>query len=480
MMDGVVFETANPTVWGAVGRRPRLSRTRGQPVVSVVMPTTKYATSGGLSIAYQVFGDGPRDLVYVPGWISNVELMWDDPVLASILRRLGTFARVITFDKRGTGMSDRLPLDQLPSLEERMDDVRAVMDEVGSDRATLFGHSEGGSMASLFAATYPERTEGLILASTYAKRTPAPDHPWAPSPEDREVEIRVTEEGFGDPDRIPHYMLGDRSDDRSFREWVARYFRLSASPKVAAQLLRMNTHVDTRAVLPLIQTPTLMLYRTDDEDVDVEEGRWMASQIPDAKFVELPGDAHLFWAVDPEEFVAEIEEFVTGRREARTPERILSTVLFTDIVGSTHRAAELGDRDWRSLLERHNQVIRHELQRWRGVERVHTGDGILATFDGPARAVRAASAIGEAVRGIGLEVRAGVHTGEIELIGDNVAGLGVHIGARVSALARAGEILVSRTVKDLVVGSQLEFEPRGSHTMKGVPGEWELYAVIQD
>jgi pimeloyl-ACP methyl ester carboxylesterase len=443
------------------------------------MPTTKYATSDGLSVAYQVFGDGPRDLVYVPGWISNIELMWDDPVLASILRRLGSFARVITFDKRGTGMSDRLPLDRLPGLEERMDDVRAVMDEVGSERAILFGHSEGGSMASLFAATYPERTEALILASTYARRTPAPDHPWAPSAENREVEIRETEEDFGDPDRIPHYMLGDRSDDRAFREWVARYFRLSASPKVAAQLLRMNTLNDTRSVLPLIQAPTLMLYRTDDEDVDVEEGRWMASQIPNATFVELPGDAHLFWAVDPGEFVDEIEEFVTGHREAINPERILSTVLFTDIVDSTRRAAELGDRAWRSLLERHNQVTRQELQRWRGVERVFTGDGILATFDGPARAVRAAAAIGEAVRGLGIEVRAGVHTGEVELIGDNVAGLGVHIGARISSLAEGGEILVSRTVKDLVVGSQLEFESRGTHAMKGVPGEWEVYAVLR-
>lgn len=435
------------------------------------MPTTRYATSGDVNIAYQVYGHGPRDLVYVPGWISNVELMWDDPVLASILRRLGTFARVITFDKRGTGVSDRLPLDRLPSLEERMDDVRAVMDEVGSERAILFGHSEGGNMASLFAATYPERTEGLILASTYAKRIPSPDYPWAPSPAQRAIEIRETEEGFGDPDRIPQYMLGDRAEEPEFREWVARYDRLSASPKVAAQLLRINTLMDTRAVLPLIQAPTLLIYRTDDEDVDIEEGRWMASQIPNAKFVELPGEAHVFWAVDPTEFVDEIEEFVTGHREAATPERILSTVLFTDIVESTSRAAELGDRDWRSLLERHNQVTRQELQRWRGVERVHTGDGFLATFDGPARAVRAAGAIRHAVRGLGIEVRAGVHTGEIELVGENVAGLGVHIGARIASLARAGEILVSRTVKDLVVGSQLEFEPRGAHGMKGVPGE---------
>ncbi len=442
------------------------------------MPITKYATSGDLNIAYQVFGDGPRDLVYVPGWVSNIELMWDDPVLASILRRLGTFARVITFDKRGTGMSDRLPLDQLPSLEERMDDVRAVMDAVESERATLFGHSEGGNMVCLFAATYPERTEGVILASTYAKRVRSEDYPWAPTPEQRAAEIEHVETHWGDPDHLAEYILGEREDDRAFREWVARFFRLSATPKAAGQLLRMNTQMDTRAVLPLIQTPTLLLYRTEDDDVNIEEGRWIESQIPDATLVELPGRAHLFWAVDPKEFVDEIEEFMTGQREASEPERVLSTVLFTDIVDSTGRAAELGDQDWRSLLEQHNRLTRRELQRWRGMERVHTGDGFLATFDGPARAVRAAAAICDAIRGLGVEVRAGVHTGEIETVGDNVAGLAVHLGARVASMAGAGEVLVSRTVKDLVVGSRLEFESRGTHTLKGVPGEWEVFAVI--
>lgn len=442
------------------------------------MPMTNYAVSGGINIAYQVFGDGPRDLVYVPGWVSNIELMWDDPVLASILRRLGTFARVITFDKRGTGMSDRIPLDQLPSLEDRMFDVRAVMDAVDSDHATLFGHSEGGNMACLFAATYPDRTDRLVLASTYAKRIRSEDYPWAPTIEERDAEIASVERHWGDPDRLPAYMIGDRGDDQAFRDWVARYFRMSATPKAARQLLTMNTQMDTRAVLPLIQVPTLMLYRTDDDDVDIEEGRWMASQIPNSTFVELPGNAHLFWAVDPKAFVDEIEEFVTGHRETAQPERILSTVLFTDIVGSTQRAAELGDQVWRNLLERHNQVTRLGLQRWRGVERVHTGDGILATFDGPARAVRAAAAIIEAVHELGIDVRVGIHTGEIELVDDNVAGLGVHIGARIASLAAANEILVSRTVKDLVVGSQLEFEPRGAHAMKGVPGEWEVYAVV--
>ena len=442
------------------------------------MPTTHYTTSDGLSIGYQVFGDGTSDLVYVPGWISNIELMWEDPILASILRRLGTFARVITFDKRGTGTSDRLPPDELPSLEKRMDDVRAVMDAAGSERATLFGHSEGGNMATLFAATYPERTEGLILASTYAKRVPSADYPWAPSPEDRAAEVLETEAGFGDPERIAPYLLGDRADDPGFRDWVSRYYRLSASPKVAAQLLSMNTLMDTRAALPLVQAPALCIYRTEDPDVLIDEGRWIASQIPDAKLVELPGDAHMFWAVDPKEFVDEIEEFMTGRREAAEPERVLATVLFTDIVDSTKRASELGDRRWRSLLEQHNRVTRRELQRWRGTERNHTGDGILATFDGPARAVRAAQAIGQATSQIGMEIRAGVHTGELEIVGENVAGLAVHLGARVASLASSGEVLVSRTVKDLVVGSRLEFESRGTHHLKGVPGEWEVFSVI--
>ncbi len=441
------------------------------------MATTHYTTSDGLNIAYQVFGDGARDVVYVPGWISNIELMWDDPVLAAIMRRLGTFARVITFDKRGTGMSDRVASAELSTLEQRMDDVRAVMDAVGSDRATLFGHSEGGNMATLFAATYPERTEGLILASSYAKRVWSEDYPWAPKPADRNADIQKIEQTWGDPGALPQYMLGERGADTAFREWVARYFRMSASPRAAAQLLQMNTQMDTRAALPLVQAPALLIYRTDDGDVNVEEGRWMASQIPNATFVELPGDAHLFWAVDPQPFVDEIEEFVTGFRASAAPERVLATVLFTDIVDSTAKAASLGDRTWRSLLESHNRVTREELGRWRGIERVTTGDGFLATFDGPARAVQAGTSIARSVSSLGIEVRVGVHTGEVELVGDDVAGLAVHIGARIASMAGVGEVYASRTVKDLVVGSDLVFEPKGTHQLKGVPGEWEVYGV---
>jgi len=439
--------------------------------------TTQYARSGDVHIAYQVFGDGP-DLVYVPGWVSNIEIMWDDPILASILRRLTTFSRVTIFDKRGTGMSDPVDPTDLPGLEQRMDDVHAVMEAVGIDRATLMGHSEGGNMAALFAATYPERTTGLILIGSYAKRTRSDDYPWAPTPESREEEIRLTEQNWGDPHQVPAYTLGSRADDPAFRDWVARYFRLGATPKAAATLLRMNTLMDTRSILPTIQVPTLCIYRTEDTDVRIEEGRWIASQIPNAKLVELPGDSHFFWIEDPTPMIDEIEEFVTGHRETARPERALATVVFTDIVGSTERAAELGDRGWRALLERHNSTIRRQIERYRGQERGTAGDGFLATFDGPARGVRAARAIRDAVRPLGLEVRAGVHTGEVEWVGDDIAGMGVHIGARIAALAGPGQVFVSRTVRDLVVGSELMFEERGSHPLKGVPGDWEIYEAV--
>lgn len=441
------------------------------------MPTTQYAKSGRFNIAYQVFGSGP-DLVYVPGWVSNVEIMWDDPVLASVLRRLGTFSRVILFDKRGTGMSDPVDENDLPSLEERMDDVRAVMDAAGSEEATIMGHSEGGNLSTLFAATFPERTRGLILVGTYAKRIRSDDYPWAPTREDREQHIAYTEQSWGDPDKLPEYTLGARRDDEAYRDWVARYFRLGASPSAAATLLRMNTQMDTRSILSAIQVPTLCIYRVGDTDVSIEEGRWIASQIPNARLVELAGTAHMFWADDPTQLVDEVEEFVTGHRETAQPERVLATVLFTDIVDSTKSAAALGDREWRALLERHNVVVRQQLERFRGEERGTAGDGFLATFDGPARAVRAARAITAAVRPLGIGVRAGVHTGEVELVGDDVAGIAVHIGARIAALAGAGQVFVSRTVRDLVVGSDLDFAARGSKALKGVPGEWEVYESI--
>jgi pimeloyl-ACP methyl ester carboxylesterase len=440
------------------------------------LPETHYARSDDASIAYQVTGDGARDLVYVPGWISNVEVMWEDPGLARFLRRLASFSRLITFDKRGTGLSDPVPLDQLPTLEVRMDDVRAVMDAVDSQRATLFGHSEGGNMCMLFAATYPERTESLILTGSYAKRIRSDDYPWAPTWEARLIDIEETERTW--PNTITlEKVAPSRADDEAFRDWMRRYARLSASPSAAAALLRMNSQIDVTSVLPAIRVPSLLLYRQDDLDVNVEEGRFIASLIPDARLVELPGSDHFFWAGETDSLLAEIEEFVTGHRTAREPDRVLATVLFTDIVSSTETASALGDRVWTDRLERHNSAVRAELRRWRGREVNTTGDGFVATFDGPARAIDCARSICSTVRPLGLEIRAGLHTGEIEIVDRDVAGLAVHIAARIAAEAGPGDVLVSRTVKDLVAGGGFGFDSRGIHSLKGIPDEWELYLV---
>jgi pimeloyl-ACP methyl ester carboxylesterase len=437
-------------------------------------PETRYAKSGSLNIAYQVAGEGPRDLIYVPGWISNVELNWEEPRLAHVLERLADFSRLITFDKRGTGLSDSVPTDRLPTLEERMDDMRAVLDAVASEQAAVFGFSEGGLMSALFAATYPQRTTALLLYGVFAKRVWSPDYPWAPRPEDRERQIEALERNWSEGMDLDQLAP---SEDDPFKERLRTYLRRSASPGAAAALMRMNTQLDVRDVLPTIQAPTLVMHRTDDGDANVEEGRWIAAQIPGATFVELPGDAHVLWAGDADEVVDEIEEFLTGARRGPEPDRVLATVLFTDIVGSTVEAARLGDRRWRDLLERHNAVVREQLARFDGREVDTTGDGFLATFDGPARAIRCASAVHAGVRGLGLQLRAGIHTGECELVGGKVAGLAVHTGARVASVAGAGEVLVSSTVKDLVAGSGIEFEDRGAHELKGVPGEWRLFAV---
>ncbi|MGI9649398.1 MAG: adenylate/guanylate cyclase domain-containing protein [Acidimicrobiia bacterium] len=441
------------------------------------MPETHYAKSGGYSIAYQVIGTGPYDLVYIPGWVSNVEVMWEDPGLASFLRRLASFSRLIVFDKRGTGLSDPLPLDQLPDLEARMDDLAAVMDAVGSERATLFGHSEGGNLCMLFSATHPDRTTGIALTGSFAKRIRSDDYPWAPTQEERAEYIGLVEENWGRLDETDR-LAPSRSDDEAFRAWLLHYQRLSASPRAAAAILEMNSNLDMRPLLETISVPTLLLYRKDDRDVQVEEGRYIAARIPGAKLVELEGADHHFWAGDSESLLQEIEEFVTGSRGHQDHERQLATVLFTDIVGSTERAATLGDRSWRDLLERHNQIVRTELVRWRGREVGTAGDGFLATFDGPARALRCARAIAEAIPALGIEVRCGVHTGEVEIVGDDVAGLTVHIGSRIAGRARPSEVLLSRTVKDLVAGAGFAFEDRGRHPLKGVPDEWQVYALV--
>ena len=440
------------------------------------MPETRYARSGDVNIAFQVVGEGPSDIVYVPGWVSNVELMWDDPGLASFLRRLSSFARLITFDKRGTGVSDPVPLDNLPDFDTRMDDLRAVMDAAGSTSATIFGHSEGGTLSILFAASHPDRTDGLILTGSHATRLRSDDYPWAPTAEERAREVERVADTWGQIDWLED-AAPSRSHDPTFQAWFRRYLRMSASPSAAAALLKMNSAADVREVLAAVTAPTLLLYRRDDRDVSIEEGRYIANAIEHAKFVELPGADHLFWAGDFEPLLQEIEEFVTGRRGSSDPERRLTTVMFTDIVDSTQNAAELGDLKWRRLLERHNRLIRGEFARWSGVEISTTGDGFLATFDGPARAINAALSIVSVVRELDLEVRCGVHTGMVEVVGDDVAGLAVHIGARVGSLAGAGEVLVSSTVKDLVAGSGFTFEERGTHTLKGVPDEWRVYAA---
>jgi class 3 adenylate cyclase len=396
-------------------------------------------------------------------------MVWELPAPAAFFTRLASFSRLILFDKRGTGLSDRVPVQDLPSLEERMDDVRAVMDEVGVSRATLLGLSEGGPMSILFAATYPSRVDRLVLYGSYARRATAePDHGASL--------IDQIEATWG-----TGAVLGGRSGgadiDPAIQQQLGRFERQCATPGAAAAVIRMAAAIDVLPILDAVKVPTLVVHRTGDPNLRVDGARELAAGIAGARLVELGGDEHLPWAGDSEPIIEEIEEFVTGSRHALVADRVLATVLFTDIVGSTTRAASLGDAEWRALLERHRELVRAELTRWRGREVVTTGDGFLATFDGPARAIRCAKAILEAVRPLGVELRIGLHTGEIELMGDDVGGIGVHIGARVGALAGAGEVLVSRTVVDLVAGSGIEFADRGEHELKGVPGGWQLYAV---
>ena len=439
-------------------------------------PQTRFTRSGNVHIAYQVVGDGPLDLVYIPGWVSHVELAWEEPTLASFLERLASFSRLIVFDKRGTGLSDRVPDSQLPTHEERMDDLRAVMDAAGSDRAAIFGFSEGGSLATLFAATYPQRTIALVTFGCFAKRIWAPDYPWAPTPEQRERDYEVVARDWGGAMDLAS-LVPSKAGDEAFTRRLATYLRRAASPGAAVALLRMNTQIDIRAVLPAIRVPTLVLQRVGDLDANVEEGRFLARHIPGARLIELPGVDHLPWVGDQNAVLDEVQEFLTGVRPIADIDRVLATVLFTDIVGSTETAARLGDRAWRVLLEQHHAMVRKELVRFRGREVNTAGDGFLATFDGPARAIRCAFAVLDGARALGLATRAGLHTGEIEQSAADVGGIAVHIGARVAAAASADETLVSSTVKDLVVGSGIAFADRGAHTLKGVPGEWRLYAA---
>ena len=441
-----------------------------------VKPRTKYSKSGDVNIAYQVVGSGPLDLVLVPGWVSHVELSWEEPGFARFLRSLASFSRLIHFDKRGTGLSDRVANDALPTLEERMDDLRAVMDEVKSEQAALLGISEGGPMCALFAATYPKRTTALVTYGGFAKWKRETDYPWALTREEHENALEVFSKKWGGPVGL-RVFAPSVSDDKRFRSWWARYLRLGASPGAAMSLYRMNLEVDIRHLLPTIRVPTLILHRMDDALVDVGGSRYMAKSIPDAKYVELQGVDHLPWVGDVDSLVGEIQEFLTGVRQRYDTDRVLATVMFTDVVGSTEHAAQLGDRGWRDLLESYHACVRQELNRFRGREVDTVGDGFFATFDGPARGIRCACAIRDAVTTLGINIRAGLHTGECEVMGEKIGGIAVHLGARVAANAQPGEVLVSSTVKDLVAGSGLRFTDRGVHTLKGIPGEWRLFAA---
>ncbi|MDP9295663.1 MAG: adenylate/guanylate cyclase domain-containing protein [Actinomycetota bacterium] len=440
------------------------------------IPETRYARSGDVSIAYQTVGDGPTDLVYAPGIWSNVEIMWEDPSWNRFLTRLASFSRLIVFDMRGIGVSDRGK--DAPVLELQRDDVGAVMDALGSRSAVIFGVARGAAMTLLFAATHPERTKALILYAPVARTLLAPDFPFGRTLQEQEAfyERFVREVGTG---RNLALQAPSVAGDERFRSWWARFERLVATPSAYRELGAVLFEVDVRPILSSVQAPTLVLHRRDDPIVDLGQGRYVAEHIPGAEFVELPGGDHIPFIGDQEAILAEIEEFVTGARPAPDLERLLTTVLFTDIVGSTQLAAREGDRRWKALLEQHHETVRRELERFRGVEIDTAGDGFLASFDGPARAVRCALAVREAVGALGLEVRSGVHTGECELIGNKIGGIAVHIGARVAALAEPGQVLVSSTLKDLVAGSGLSFEDRGEHELKGVPDRRRLFRVLE-
>jgi class 3 adenylate cyclase len=441
-----------------------------------MQPETRYAPSKDGYVAYQVVGHGPLDLVLITGWASNIEVMWENPSHASYLYRLATFSRLLCFDKRGTGVSDPVPLAALPTLEEWMDDVRAVMDAADSKRAALLGYTEGGLMAMLFAATYPERVSALILSDTFARLLRDIDYPWGFPPDRVPQFLQQIEESWG-TGRMLDILAPSVAHDERFRRWFARYNRLANGPRAATTMFATSWRADLRAVLPSIRVPTLVLHRAGNRYIRVGHGRHLAEHIAGAKHVELPGEDALYYVGDTATMLGETEEFLTGVRPLPESDRVLATVLFTDIVASTERSAKVGDRMWKDLLDQHDTLIRRELERHRGRLVKNTGDGILATFDGPARAVRCARAIAGSLKALGIEVRAGLHTGEVELRGEDVTGIGVNITARVMDAAGPGELIVSSTVKDLVAGSGLRFADRGTHDLRGVPGEWRLFAV---
>ncbi|HVN37084.1 MAG TPA: adenylate/guanylate cyclase domain-containing protein [Myxococcota bacterium] len=435
---------------------------------------TRYAKSGDLHIAYQVVGEGDTALLYVPGWVSHVESIWEEPLCAAFLRRLASFSRLVLLDRRGVGMSD--PVPRMPTLEERMDDVRAVMDAAGIERASLLGVSEGGPMCMLFAASFPERCASLGLVNTFARFRQDEATPWGRTQEDYEAFLAMVSKSWG-TGQSADYLAPGLAKDPGFRERFARLERMAASPGRARMLLEIAFETDVRAVLPAIRVPTLVVHRERDSTISADAGRAIARAVPNARLVLVPGKDHFVFVGDTEPILSEIERFVTGSRASASADRVLATVLFCDVVGATERAAAEGDASWRELLVRHDRLVREQVGRFRGRVVDAAGDGHFASFDGPARAIHCAAALRDAARPLGLRLRQGVHTGECEAIGDKMAGLAVHIGARVAALAPPGEIWLTSTVRDLVVGSRLEFEERGRHALKGVPGEWTLLAA---
>lgn len=440
----------------------------------MAVPETRYARNGDVHLAYQVVGEGPHDVVFVPNWLSHIEHLWEEPGVRRFLERIASFSRLILFDRRGTGLSDRAV--GTPVVEDEMHDVLAVLDAAGSERAALFAITAAAPMSMLFAASHPERTTHLVLYAAMATLARTEDTPWAFTREQRERLSERLAEDWGSGARMEAYAPS-MTGDPAFRAWYAKLERLAVSPGSVRCLSGINLEIDMRRVLPAIRVPTLVLHRREDRVVDPRHSHLLAELIPGARRVELTGIDTIPTVGDADALLDEVEEFLTGERRAIERDRVLKTVMFTDIVASTTRAAELGDRRWRDLLGRHDEVVRRELTRHHGHPVKSIGDGFLATFDGPARAIRCAVALGRAVEELGLAVRTGLHTGEVEVIGEDVGGLAVHIGARVSALAGAGEVLVSSTVKDLVVGSEIDFAERGVHALKGVPGEWRLFAV---
>ena len=442
-----------------------------------MQPQTHYAKSGDVHIAYQVIGKGPIDLVFVPGFVSHVEASWQSTTRAKFFNRLASFSRLILFDKRGTGLSDRS--SQLFSLEQRMDDVRAVMDAAGSQRAAIFGISEGGPMSILFAATYPERTSALIMYGAYAKRAWAEDYPFGWRDEEWVAFFDNVENHWGTTRGLDlNIWAPSVAHDEHVWEDVAKYMRSAASPGAVRAVMQMNREIDVRHVLPSIRVPTLITHRIGDRNISIQQARYMAERIPGARLFELPGDDHMAWFGDIDDILSEVEEFLTGVRPKPEADRVLATILFTDIAGATERAAEMGDQKWSHLLARHHELIRGELNRFRGREIDTAGDGFFATFDGPARAIICAKAIQSELTKLGLTVRIGLHTGECEVMDEKVSGIAVHIGARVVNYAAPGEILVTSTVKDLVAGSGLSFADRGEYELKGVPGKWRLFESV--